>query len=161
MITLKNFVDLTRDEVIDVLSWRNHESIRHWMYSTDIITLDTHLAYIESLKSSSNKLYFVVIKNGAPIGVVDLVDITETTAFLGLYANPFSDRKGIGRIILRAVIRYAYENLHLMTLQLECFEENEKAKNLYQKFDFIETTRTLKNNRPIICMELHREHRDT
>ncbi len=160
MIELKNFIDLTAEERIMVLEWRNHESVRSHMYTNEIITLEDHEAFIKSLSYRHDKIYFVVIKNGSPIGVIDLVDITGRTASLGLYANPYSDRKGIGRIILRALIRYAYDTLQLTTVRLECFEENEKAKNLYQKFDFIETTRILKNNRPIICMELHREHRN-
>ncbi len=160
MIELKNFTELTADERTMVLEWRNHESVRNHMYTTEFITLEKHNTFIDSLNHCNDKIYFVVIKNSAPIGVVDLVDITDTSAFLGLYANPFSDRKGIGRIILRALIRYAYETLHLTALHLECFEENDKAKALYQKFDFIETKRTSKNNKPILCMELHREHRN-
>jgi UDP-4-amino-4,6-dideoxy-N-acetyl-beta-L-altrosamine N-acetyltransferase len=159
MIELKNFIDLKGDEREMVLSWRNHESVRSYMYTDEIITLEHHNSFIDSLHHRPDKAYFIVVKNGAPIGVVDLIDITETSASLGLYANPFSDRKGIGRIILRALIRYAYEALHLTTLHLECYEENEKAQALYQKFDFIETKRTVKNNKPILYMEHHREHR--
>jgi UDP-4-amino-4,6-dideoxy-N-acetyl-beta-L-altrosamine N-acetyltransferase len=158
MITLKNFIDLTYDEVVEVLSWRNHESIRLWMYSTDIITLDAHLAFIELLKTSSDKLYFVVIKNGNPIGVIDLVDITNTSASLGLYANPFSDRKGIGTIILRALMRHAYDTLGLSILRLEYFYNNEKAKTLYEKFNFIPMGEKEQNGQKIICMEHSREH---
>jgi len=159
MIELKNFTKLTADEKAMVLTWRNDENIRSYMYTNEIISPENHENFIASLKTRKDKQYFVVYKNSAPIGVVDLVDITDTTASLGLYANPYSDRKGIGRIILRALIRYAYETLALKVLQIECFEDNDKAKTLYQKFDFIETKRTLKNNKPIICMELHREHR--
>lgn len=158
MIELKNFIDLTHDERLDVLSWRNHESVRSHMYTTKPITLEEHLSFIDSLSNRADKRYFIVIKNGHPIGVVDLVDITETSASLGLYANPFSDRKGIGRIILRALIRYAFETLNLSTLHLECFADNEKAKHLYEKFDFQITGNTIKHSQPILCMELHREH---
>lgn len=159
MIELKNFTNLTADERTIVLGWRNHESVRNHMYTNELITLEKHNTFIDSLNNRNDKRYFVVYKNSAPIGVIDLVDITDTTASLGLYANPFSDRKGIGRIILRALIRYAYETLQLTTLYLECFEENEIAQALYQKFDFIETERTIKHNKPILCMEHHRELR--
>jgi UDP-4-amino-4,6-dideoxy-N-acetyl-beta-L-altrosamine N-acetyltransferase len=161
MIELKNFIDFTPDERTMVLTWRNDIRVRSFMYTDALISTDDHKNFIDSLNQRKDKLYFVVYKNGAPIGVIDLVDITDTSASLGLYANPFSDRKGIGRIILRALIRYAYENLHLSTLHVECFEENEKAKRLYEKFDFIETKRIFKNNRAIICMELHREYWNT
>lgn len=161
MIELKNFTCLTHDEQLMVLSWRNHESIREHMYTTDPIGAESHLSFVDSLSVSKDKFYAVVYKNGAPIGVIDLVDITDTSAFLGLYSNPFSDRKGIGRIILRALIRYAFETLHLSTLHLECFEENEKAKYLYGKFDFKITSQEIKHNRKILRMELHREHRSS
>lgn len=158
MIELKNFIDLNTEERLEVLSWRNHEGVRVHMYTDELITLKNHNAFIDSLSQRKDKAYFIVIKNTHPIGVVDLVDITKTSASLGLYANPFSDRKGIGKIILRAVMKYAYETLQLTTLRLECFEENEKAKLLYQKFDFKETKRIVKHNKSIICMEHHREH---
>lgn len=158
MITLKNFVDLTHKEAVEVLSWRNHDTISPWMHSTQIITLESHLSFIESLKTSTNKLYFVVIKNGNSIGVIDLIDITSTSASLGLYANPFSDRKGIGTIILRALMRHAYDTLGLSTLRLEYFHGNEKAKTLYEKFDFIPIRSDEKNGQKIICMEHTREH---
>jgi len=159
MIELKNFIDLNSDEKEMILSWRNHESVRSHMYTDEIITLENHTAFIDSLHHRTDKIYFIVVKNGAPIGVIDLVDITKTSASLGLYANPFSDRKGIGRIIMRALIRYAYETLHLTTLHLECYEENERAQALYQKFDFTITKRSIKHNKPILYMEHHREHR--
>lgn len=161
MIELKNFIDLTPDERTMVLTWRNDIRIRYFMYTDELISAKSHEKFINSLHQSNDKRYFVVYKNSAPIGVIDLVDITDTTASLGLYVNPFSDRKGIGRIILRALIRYAYETLTLSTLRIEYFEGNEKARYLYDKFNFRETGKIQKNNKTIICMELHREHRDT
>lgn len=161
MIELKNFTELTMDERLMVLDWRNHENVRLHMYNHDPITLEEHTAFMESLSHRNDKIYWVVYKNKAPIGVIDLVDITESSAYLGLYANPFSDRQGIGKIILRALIRYAHETLNLSTLFLECFEENEKAKYLYQKFDFTVTKQMIKHNKSILCMEHHREHRST
>jgi UDP-4-amino-4,6-dideoxy-N-acetyl-beta-L-altrosamine N-acetyltransferase len=158
MIKLKNFVDLTSQERDMVLSWRNHDTIRPHMYTNDLISLENHNSFVASLSQRTDQAYFIVIKNTNPIGVIDLTEITQTSASLGLYANPFSDRKGIGRIILRALIRYAYETLHLNTLYLECFEENEKAQALYKKFDFIETKRSVKHNRTILHMELHRDN---
>lgn len=158
MIELKNFIDLTPGERTMILTWRNDIRIRLFMYTDELISAESHEKFINSLHQSNDKRYFVVYKNGAPIGVIDLVDITDTTASLGLYANPFSDRKGIGRIILRALIRYAYETLSLSTLKIEYFEGNEKARYLYDKFNFRETEKIQKDDKTIICMELHREH---
>lgn len=158
MIELKNFIHLTHEERLEVLTWRNHESVRAHMYTSEPIRTDDHLNFIDSLTSRHDKLYCVVIKNNHPIGVVDLVDITDTTASLGLYANPFSERQGIGTIILRALLRHAFERLKLQKVFLEYIEDNTKAKALYNKFDFIPTHTTIKHGVNVVCMELSREH---
>lgn len=153
MITLKNFIDLTKEEREMVLSWRNHENVRNHMYNDEIITLQNHEAFIASLHHCHNKVYMLVFENNIPIGVIDLVDITDTSASPGLYTNPFTDRRGVGKIILPALIDYAYETLHLLKLNLECFESNKGAQDLYQKFHFVLTKQSTKRNKPTLCME--------
>jgi UDP-4-amino-4,6-dideoxy-N-acetyl-beta-L-altrosamine N-acetyltransferase len=83
--------------------------------------------------------------------VVDLTDITATDAELGIYANP--DLHGVGKLLISAVIDYAHETLKLTKLIANVFADNEKAKDLYQKFDFVETNRTTYNDREMITME--------
>lgn len=158
MIELKNFTDLTHDECLEVLSWRNHESVRAHMYTHEPISVENHLHFIESLKQRQDKSYWIVIKNSHPIGVVDLVDITSESASIGLYANPFSPRQGIGKIILRALIRHAFESLGLKKLYLECLETNTKAQALYQKFDFTLTDHLISHGHKVVRMELSHEH---
>lgn len=40
--TYKNFVGLTLEEVKLVWEWRNHEDIRKWMITKDIIPFENH-----------------------------------------------------------------------------------------------------------------------
>jgi UDP-4-amino-4,6-dideoxy-N-acetyl-beta-L-altrosamine N-acetyltransferase len=153
IISLKNFIDLTKEEKEMILSWRNHEDVRNHMYNDAIISIENHEAFINSLQHGHDKIYMLVFENYVPIGVIDLVNITERSASPGLYTNPFADRGGIGQIILPALMHYAYEVLHLSKLNLECFEDNKIAQNLYKKFHFVLTERSTKRNKPTLCME--------
>jgi len=74
-INLINFTDLTLDEKKMVLSWRNHPDIKQWMYNTNGITIENHLSFIETLKNSKDKQYFIVKKDNEYIGVIDFTNI--------------------------------------------------------------------------------------
>ena len=155
--SLINFVDLTLDEKKIILSWRNHSSIREWMYNHDEITLENHLAFIESLKLFTNKLYFVVKQNTHFIGVIDFTKIEKEKCDFGLYANPFEKTLGIGTILMESGIRYAFDSLKISKLQLEVFENNTKALHLYKKFGFYESGVKILNDKKIVCMKLTKD----
>lgn len=154
---LINFVELTLEEKQMVLNWRNDPSIREWMYNEDMISLESHLSYIESLKDSKDKKYFLVKKNDEYIGVIDFVDITKESAHMGIYANPES--KGVGKILLESITNYAFEVLKVKKIFAEVFSENKRAYDLYKKFNFKAFDKKVVNNKEVICLELKYENR--
>ena len=58
--TYENFVSLDRKELEMILTWRNHAEVRKWMMNTAPITLEDHLAYVESLKQRDDAYYWLV-----------------------------------------------------------------------------------------------------
>ncbi len=142
-----------------VLSWRNHSEIKKWMYTTDDIKLESHLAFIDSLENRKDKQYVVVKKDEKYIGVVDFYNINTKECEFGLYANPFEKIAGAGRILEEVCIKYAFEFLKLSKLKLEVFEDNERARNLYKKYKFQEVDKKMINDKKVICMELRNENR--
>ena len=155
-VELIDFVDMTLSEKQMVLSWRNDESIKKWMYNKDDISIENHLKYIASLESSKAKQYMIVKKDDKYIGVIDFINIdyeNKTTDF-GLYANPFEKIAGVGRILEECCIKYAFDILKLDKIKLEVFEDNEKAINLYKKYKFKESGEKMINDKKVICMEL-------
>jgi UDP-2,4-diacetamido-2,4,6-trideoxy-beta-L-altropyranose hydrolase/UDP-4-amino-4,6-dideoxy-N-acetyl-beta-L-altrosamine N-acetyltransferase len=152
---LVNFVDLSLKEKKMVLKWRNDLSLRKWMYSQEIISLENHLEYIRKLLYKKDKIYFLLKYRNEPIGVTDFTDIDYINgkSHFGLYAKPGS--KGFGKILLSCVIDYAFNNLKINTLVAEVFKDNFIAINLYRKFNFKEKT----TNKNIIVMELKNEDR--
>ena len=101
----------------------------------------------------------MVYNEDVAIGVIDFTDITPLRATIGLYANPTLARKGVGKELMRAIITYGFETLHVKRLCAEAFIFNTKAKALYETFGFCERARKTANEHEIICMELDNEHR--
>lgn len=94
----RNFISLSLEEKEMVLGWRNHDSIRRWMNHSEVIPLENHLNYIESLKTREDVYYWLVYRDGEAIGVVDILDLNIETgcAETGYYLNPEYLDAGIG-----------------------------------------------------------------
>lgn len=142
-----------------VLEWRNHPDIRAYMYNTGVISQKTHLEFIENLKTKENKRYFLIQRENENIGVIDFTDITPRSATMGIYANPYLTQKGIGSILLQAIMDYAFDILKVETLKAEVFASNTKAKTLYKKFGFRAMSQKNVNDKEVICMELNNDNR--
>ena len=159
MIELINFTDLTLEEKKMILSWRNNDKVKQWMYNTDDISIENHLNFIESLKNTTNKLYFLVKENDIYLGVIDFTNISEKNCDFGLYAN--IDLKGVGVKLLDTICDYTFNTLNIKYLNGEVFKENIKAISLYRKFKFKfkEINKKIINNKEVLYMELKNEDR--
>lgn len=145
---LKNFIDLTKEEHQMIISWRNNENIRKWMYNKTTISLDEHLKFIKSLKVSLSSHYFLLKSESSSLGVIYL-----TKNFLGVYSNP--NKKKVGDILLKEIIKFAFETKKLSTLKAEVYTDNYRAIKLYKRFGFKKNFE--QNN--LITMELKNENR--
>ena len=157
-IKLMNFTELTLEQKEMVLIWRNSSEIRKWMYSQEEIELNDHLNFIESLKSRKDKLYFLVKKDKEYIGVIDFTEIIEEESLhMGIYTNP--NIKGNGKILLNKIIEYSFDNLKVKKIYSEVFSQNNKAYELYEKYNFKDISKKTINDKEVICMELNYEDR--
>jgi UDP-4-amino-4,6-dideoxy-N-acetyl-beta-L-altrosamine N-acetyltransferase len=139
-VNLLNYIFLNPQESELVRRWRNHESIRHWMYNESIISYDEHHNFIAKLNNDNHNFYWLVKSNHDYIGVIYLnrVDFNNRNAYLGIYANPENYAKGTGTLLVNLLINLVFKVAGLHTLKLEVLEENEKAINLYKKLGFTE-----------------------
>lgn len=143
-----NFIDLNEKELHLVLSWRNNPNIKKWMHTQDDITIEEHLNFINSLKNSKNKDYFLVKKEDKYLGVIDL-----NGDCLGIYANP--NMKKVGDILLQQIIKFAFDKKKLSVLKAEVYKKNLPAIRLYNRFKFT----TIKDDNKMLTMELNCENR--
>jgi UDP-4-amino-4,6-dideoxy-N-acetyl-beta-L-altrosamine N-acetyltransferase len=156
-IVLINFTDLSFNEKIMVLEWRNHPQTRKWMYTQDEISLENHMNFIESLKTREDKLYFVMKKEDEYLGVIDFYNFENNLCEFGLYSNP--NTSSVGKIMMNKIVNYAFDTLNSNLLIAEVFSDNIKAIKLYDRFNFQETKRKIISDKEIICMELQNENR--
>ncbi len=158
-VELINFIDLSLSDKKIILEWRNNPKICKWMFTQKKIGLRDHLAYIESLKTRKDRLYFLVKKNTKDIGVIDFTSIdmkTKTTNF-GIYANP--GLKGVGNLLMKSLIDYAFKILKVKTIISEVINSNIVAIKLYHKYNFKDIGTKKVNQKNVICMELKNENR--
>ena len=157
-IKLLNFIDLKLEEKEMILKWRNHPDIRKWMYNQDEIKFEEHLNFIDSLKLRKDKLYFLVKKEDDFIGVIDFTQlVNKESVHMGIYSNP--NINGNGKILLNKIIDYSFNNLKVKRVFSEVFAENDKAYNLYKKFNFKAISEKIVNNKKVICLKLENENR--
>jgi UDP-4-amino-4,6-dideoxy-N-acetyl-beta-L-altrosamine N-acetyltransferase len=154
-VTLLNFIDASRDELLYLLKMRNHPDIKKWMYNQEDISEQQHFDFVEKLKSDELKKYFIVKQNQSIVGSINFININqaERTADFGLYANPFASTPGAGRILEEIAIQYAQDVLKLKYLKLEVFEQNARAINFYEKSGFTKTAEKLINDQNVLCMQ--------
>lgn len=89
-------------------------------------------------EDSANRSY-LMLKGDAIVGVASLhrIDRRNEFAFLGLYRNPFSKAPSLGRLLLTAISRLAFQHFGLHSLKLEVAADNRTAIKLYEAFGFL------------------------
>lgn len=160
-IILKNFTKLDNAEKLMVLSWRNHEDVRKWMYNSEIISKVNHMNFIVKLINDIKNQYFLLKDGNENIGVIyfNKIDDENSSCYFGLYGSSDSKVRGLGRILEESSINYAFNVLKVNKLNLEVFEDNVQVINLHKKYNFIVNDEKIVNNEKVICMELRNENR--
>lgn len=94
----RNFVTLSKEELLMILRERNHPDVKKWMFTTDDIKESEHLAYAESLKNRDDCFYWLVEYKGVAIGVLSLVhiDYEKEEGEAGYYLFSSHQNSGIG-----------------------------------------------------------------
>lgn len=142
-VRLKNFIHLNLQEREMVRSWRNHPTVRQWMYSDHEIGQLEHYQFIRRLTNSQKDFYYLLYNQEAPVGVLCLnrVDFQHQNAYFGIYANPEKRIHGAGILLEKTALRLAFDVARLHTLKLEVIVDNERALSFYRRMGFQEEGR--------------------
>jgi UDP-4-amino-4,6-dideoxy-N-acetyl-beta-L-altrosamine N-acetyltransferase len=138
---LINYVNLSDEEKEMVRNWRNHETIRKWMYQEHIISPEEHAEFVQKLKQDTKNFYWLVkSKDDLYLGMISLnrVDSRNKNAYLGIYANPDRKMARAGNVLVKCLKKLAFNIAGLHTLRLEVTSNNERAINFYKRSGFSE-----------------------
>ena len=136
-IKFKNFVDLNKEEALEVLEYRNLPEIRKNMLTQEIITETSHFKFINGLKSDRTKTYYAVVFNRELIGAVYLTDIqlTNQSALWGFYCakRPF---KFTGKTMLWAFLNFVFKQNKINSIYSIVLGSNKKSLDVHKLFGF-------------------------
>ncbi len=135
MVILKKFQDCTDKELKMVLEWRNSFAVRQKMVHQKLISIENHYKFVRSLAQRQDVDYRLVKDKDEYLGVIDLINIRNNQAELGLYKNPTLTGKGIGSLLMKGLYLLAKQN-RIKKLLLKVIKSNLRAIGLYKKFDF-------------------------
>lgn len=113
--TFENLISQPREQILQILEWRNNPQIRKYMYNKGVISLENHLKFVDSLSSREDVAYWLVKKYEEPIGVTNLTSINseKSEAELGYYMIPTLLSKGNG-------VEFAYVNFLFAFKEIGC-----------------------------------------
>lgn len=114
--TYRNFVTLSRDELLMILKERNHPDVKKWMITNDNIQEKDHLSFVDGLKNRNDAYYWLMEYKGNPIGVLSLihVDYDLEEGEPGYYLFASQQDSGIG-----LDMQYNYKNLFFTHIGLQ------------------------------------------
>jgi UDP-4-amino-4,6-dideoxy-N-acetyl-beta-L-altrosamine N-acetyltransferase len=102
---------LAKDDLTMVLNWRNSKSVRQFMLSDKLITIDEHLKWFDKVSNNKSCENLVVEYDNNPIGCIYIQDInpTDKTCTWGMYIGESNVNLGIGTLLeISAIDRMFY-----------------------------------------------------
>ena len=141
-LTAINFTKLNDDDKLKILDMRNDIRVAKYMFLDRKITKKEHFEFIKKLDSTNNRIYFAIKnKKDELLGVISLTNITNLSAYIGIYTNPNATN---GSLLMRCIKHIGFKKMGLKILFAQCLKNNHKALRFYEKEGFKEI-KTLKN----------------
>ncbi|GGE36268.1 hypothetical protein GCM10011391_13850 [Pullulanibacillus camelliae] len=120
-----------------ILEWRNSLRIRRAMFTEDIISMDEHKKWFETVNLKSDFSIFLFFCDQMPLGVMSFNQTSYVNAFTfwGFYIGTQSS-KGFGKILGYLGLEYAFNQLKLNKVYGEVLTGNEKSIKFHESFGF-------------------------
>lgn len=116
--TYRNFITLILEEKLLILRERNHPDVKKWMFTKEDIKEDSHLAYIEGLKKREDAFYWLMEREGKPVGVLSIIhcDYAKEEGEPGYYLFASEQEGGYGLEMQYYYKKFFFEELGLKNL---------------------------------------------
>lgn len=127
--TYRNFTALSEEELLMILSWRNHKDIRKCMNTTDPIPEEIHLKFCHNLPKRNDVCYWMILKGAQPIGVLCIIDIDyeKETCEPGFYLSPEVMGKGESLFVLSNYKDFLLNKLEFKGLFGHNYKDNKSS----------------------------------
>ena len=126
---------LKREYIELVREWRNSPNVNKFMYSDHEITSSEHETWFNRIHNDASKIYWLILIDKTPIGVVNLYDIDHHHKRCGIahyIASKEMRGKGIGTIIEHNLYAFVFDKLKLNKITFEVLDFNTAAIKLHE-----------------------------
>jgi len=149
---------VTMADCDDVLLWRNHEEVRKWCFTSNIICAAEHKKWFaEAIKSRDGKIYIAVNNAGDRMGQVRLNIDRNKNALINVNLNPKFIGKGFGSKIIGMGTRLLLEkNPGIIKVQAEIISANAASKKAFRNAGYILSRCVVKHNKHVSIFEYER-----
>ena len=132
-----NIRPIQRSDAELILEWRNTDAVRLNMYNHEVIDIESHLRWFDSMLEDNSCQYFIYERDEQPYGVLSFseIDIKNKRAFWAFYSGDTSVR-GVGSEMEKLALDYAFNTLGLNKLCCEVLEFNTSVIDFHRKFGF-------------------------
>lgn len=133
---------LERSDIPAVTRWLNDPEVRRNLKVEGPLSIAAETEIFEKFLAAKERTYAIEIPEGdgwRHVGNIGLhaVDWRDRLATVGIVIGEEPDRgKGHGRDAIRALARYAFEELGLHRIELQVYAFNERARRCYEACGF-------------------------
>ncbi|MBQ0090113.1 MAG: GNAT family N-acetyltransferase [Prevotellaceae bacterium] len=140
-LRMVNYVDMTIEESRQVWETRNLPQIREWMRNKDRFSFESHCAFVESLCSAKDKLYYAFFIGSQLVASYDIIDLKyRTLVECGLFIHPTWQQRGLGYIIEDKMERLV-KTMGIAAIAADVYLDNEQSRKYFIRNDFDEISR--------------------
>lgn len=131
-----------RDDLPHFMRWMANPATRRFILRHQPMSLMEEENWFDGLMKDSSRSQFYCIVDGessALVGNIGLrdIDLRSRSAELGIMIGDTENQdKGYGTDAMRALVRYAFEEMNLNRIQLRVHEDNPRAIHVYEKIGF-------------------------
>jgi len=123
-------------DISTVLMWRNHPSIRKWMYSNQEISIEAHNKWFESSRNDPSKTLLIYTEADIPLGFLNFKAInSERIAEWGFYTSPEAP-KGTGRHMGICGLNYAFIRRNFHRVFATVLDFNVRSVTYHERLGF-------------------------
>ncbi len=136
--------DLTPEDSDLLLTWRNSEAVRSYMYTDHLISAEEHARWIAGIPGDDRRRYWIIEADGKPVGLANLYDIDRRhgrCAWAYYLADPSVRGLGLGSFVEFWMIEHVFGPEGLTKLWCEVLAGNEAVWKLHEKHGFVQEAR--------------------
>lgn len=134
-----NYVDCSRERLLEILALRNRDDIRCRMVNPERISVEDHLGFVERLKGRKDRLYYAVLKGDTLVGTYNLTQEAPGIWERGIIAAPQTQGTGETARWERQILGSLPADMKALSAKVK--EDNLRSVRYHEKMGFREQSR--------------------